>query len=286
MNVVAVLFYSMILPAAISAILLVLGGRGEQAEVRQSLASGYAVLGAAGAVYFWVNGWPAWPLTTSTDWLLGVGVVAVLLVLTEALLKGPIWRGAARGLGFALALRMVLDSRMDIWGTGETWGVILGLSVYGLVAFKSLDLLYTRGKGPVFGLVLAGNAGILAIVLALSSTVSLAQILGGAAIGALILSAHLRWQRPSHFRPAIGLVVLLCTVLGVMGVLFADLKLEALLLLGLMPFTTWLGATLKWPGYLIGLLIPAGLALALSTSEEVQPETEVEEDSYYPYSDS
>ncbi len=293
-----VLFFSVLLPLLCALGFLAIGlNKGEDGR-RATVSVGIAVVASFLAVYFWISGIPDMPPIGANGWLFIVAVDVAALAILEALVKQRVVIWGARFLIISLGLRMILDAKFQYgWSAEQGYIHVAVLTALGLAQWGSFERLSRRSGGPLFGLVVAGYAGLSAIILGLASSATLAQMTGAIAIAA-VAAAVAAWKFKSlPFAALVSSVVPLVLMLTVISLVFADLPNIPFILVALVPFSAWLGELGPWRKnrfgraafHLVAIAVPVLTAawMLVSTTTQVvtvpnQAPGEVDE-AYDPY---
>ena len=217
----------------------------QQADVG-ALAVGLG-FGAAGVL---LAGWPSWPPTSATEWLLPCVAAAGLVALFSTVIPGRVLFAILTALLMITASRFLYggipfgeeNPPWSRWEPGEAAIWWIAGSVVLIALWVSTHRAAEVQPGPLPFLVLAGTAGAAAKVIMDGSSAKVAQYSGALACGLLILA--LPAFRNATLRLTTGLVQV--AVLGVAGCLYvgyqfayADALACGLVLCA--PLSLWVG---------------------------------------------
>ena len=288
MFVVEIMLRGVVLPAVLAgAVLLVAwwprkGGAGATGPVggghwggAVGLALGY-VLGHSLLV-----GFPSFPATESTQWLVWLALGAMALGLADALIRVPeSARWAARAASSLLVSWLILRPlTVSTWNGALVSALWIGGAALAVLAFWTLVDRAVRarpGAGmPIAFLALTSGGS---AVLLLSASVLLAQLAGvvAATLGAAMVLAFVRPDL-SLERGAVPVVGVLLPALWLNGYFYAEMPLASALLLTLAPAALWLGRLgplrdlRRWKSAIAhvgAVLAPVLLALGLALASQ------------------
>lgn len=231
-----------------------------------TVGGGSLALGAGFAAGFVaIGGWPRWPPVASTQRLFYLVVVAALLGLAWGWWKERRVPRLLRGTLLGLLLVLVLWAPLEnTWDRGQAAAWLGVLFAVGLGIGWSLDSSLGGAPGWRPAVVRLALLGGTAVLLALSGSASLAQLLGATAGAAAVVEivAPRSGRRP--WLPADSMV-LTTVVLGLLlaGYFFAALEPWPAALAAV----AWLlvGPATRRAGWRLGLaLLPLAIALALA----------------------
>jgi len=273
-------FWGLVLPAAISAVVLYLWSRGFGTWQWAGAGWSLAVVPGFVAGYVATYGWPKIPPIESQEW-----VLVVLVPVAAAISAVAAWRGrgssaiwAARWLVAVCAAPLLLQPYLKHqWSGMEAllWLAGIGVAVAGqwvsLAGLEARSSAKTEGapKGGWFEWVLAGTAGGTGVVILLSGSQTLGQL--GLTLACVLAAGGVAgWFGPCPEvrvgRTDVPVVVLIG--LWMSGYFYAELAILHVILLMLAPHAAWVGDIPKirrmppWQGMAIRLLAVGGVVLA------------------------
>ena len=239
----------------------------------KQIAFAVAAGGAFAAGYRWSLGWPAFPPTDATQWLLFAGIAGIFLGAAYGFCES---NRAGRLISFGLllfgTLSLILAPKFRAgWTFGEGAPWVVALVLGGSLLGCSIDASLRRQSGRLpllWLLVLAGGAS---AALALSGSVLLGQLAGLLAAVVFGLNAA-SLAGANTGRAIVPAVSVLLTGLIACGYFYADLPWSSVLLLALGSLAGLFGQGLSSirrdlvRAAIAGLPVAAAVALAFKAS--------------------
>lgn len=220
-----------ILPALVTALLLLPLLRRRWFAVVSPIALGLGYLAGHVAII----GWPQrWPPVEGRDLMPYVVLVGALIGVVTGLAGPAKW--PLRVIGAAVLPWLLLRSYVRYtWSAGESAMHLLGLTVVLTAVWTLLDRVAASQRGAVVPLGLALTATATAIAVGVSGTALFAQLAGALAAGLGVLVLVAWHDRQSSSRPIVPLAALALATIWITGHFYAELDAWAAVLLVVAP---------------------------------------------------
>lgn len=273
-----ILLPGVLVPAAAAGVALLLVLVADRRQRESTVGGGsLAVGGAFIAAYVALTGLPRWPPVESTQRLFFLVLLSAIVGLAWGWRqeKSPPWVVRAALLGLLLSL--VLRSLIERWSPGTAAVRLVGLFILGIALLWAFErsLAVGRSTGLVPAAVRLAVFGGSAVVVGLSGTARLGQLMGALTCGVFVVELVARWRRRRPWLAGDG-VVLSLAVFGLLlgGFFYASLENWPAIVLGVALLT--LGAVAGASGSarwlpLAPLLLALGLVAYAVANQEDDP---------------
>ena len=223
--------------------------------------------------YIGIQGWPQFPPSDpSTGWFVYIGLTALIFSLAESGWKNRWWVVIIGRAIFTLSVCLIMLSPLvrNIWSMPETIFRVVTFTVISLVFWNIIDSIKKVLSPGLLGLFLTIFVAVESILILLSHSILLAQLVGlvAAAMGALT-AVNWVFPRVSSDSTMTGLVSVLIIVHAMSAVSYADMPGWSALLLAAVPAAALLiwrrgqGTKERVFGFLVSLAIE-GIAIVLT----------------------